>query len=380
MKNLKNLKKLSGHYEFVLLGYNMASLQMAFELAKNKKSFCVLDCRHTGHSLFKFIPELGKNLYTSLPFNTGLTGEFSSRERELLGPCQVKSHSTLSFARGEFHEFSGFGDRKVEAAILSYYQTYCRNQELKTEKSPEDFRDEVVPLLGDHLFLDQEITDIHASDREIKKLVFNGQTEVSGQFFYFFDKLPFLFKKLEPQLKKTARQFAGIKWYSSVNLMIHHRQKPRESEPDRSYLLMGSKSQVCLGMFSQIRGELISRWQSFFPSEQTASPEETGRILRELKRQVQRAFPLPNPKEQPNGEFVSLQDPSFADLSKTRLQNGKSGDFNNLFVYSPCLCPSVGWLHDRLVGHGACPVKSFEKKVDPKKVDPMMEVADLPTS
>ena len=390
----KSLKKLSDSYEFVLIGCNMASLQMASGLARDQKKFCILDCKHTGNSLFKFVPALNGNLYVSLPFNSPL-GELSEQEQKLIGPFRKVSHSPLSFSKGEFHGFQGFGDQKVQGhkALIPY----CGDQRLVTQKNPEDFWDELTPLIEDHLFLDQQITDIHWSGREIKKLVFNGRTKVCGQFFYFFDKIPFVFEKLGceshdviretktpvtgfhgrsemgSQFKKQIRQFARIKWFSSVNLMIHHRQRPENFDLDQSYLLMGSKPQVCLGMFSRIKGELISRWQSFFPSELTLSPEDTGGFLRELRRQVQRAFPLLKKSEESiNGEFVSVQNSVFADLRGFSLKNGKLGDFNNLFIYSPHLNSSVGWIHDRLMGYRA--YQTSQKYFEEKKF-PAIEVA-----
>ncbi len=341
-------KKLSRTYEFVLLGYNMASLQMASELAEQEKNFCLVDCKHTGQqSLFKFIPELNKDIYTGLPFNTGFNRDFFSFESEFLGSYQTVTRLPLTFTKGKFHNFTGFGDKKPEVAITPY----CENLELEVEKTPEDFFEEVYPLIEDHLFLDQQITDIQHSNGDIKKVVFNGQVEVGGQFFYFFDKLSFLFEKLKKPLKKTFRPFSKIKWFSSANLMIHHSQEPKEFEQDRVYLLMGLKNQPCFGMFSRVRGGLISRWQCFFPSELAESPESTAGVFKELKRQIQRAFPFFKIEE--SREFISLQDPALTDLGKSTLKNGKPDGFNNLFIYSPHLCNFTGWFHDRLLGHRA---------------------------
>ena len=203
------------------------------------------------------------------------------------------------------------------------------------------------PLVEPHLFLDQQVTDILFSGRNIKEVTLNGQTKIAGELFYFSDKLPLIFKKLGAQLGKQARQFAKIQWYSSILLTIHHRQTPKKFLPDQLYLLTGSKGQVFPGMFSWIQKELISRWQSFFPQEWIHSPESTGALLKEMRKQIQRAF-ISDPVESIHGEFISIQDPVFADSGKTSFQNGKLSDFNNLFINSPCLSPSVGWVHQGL--------------------------------
>lgn len=389
----KSPKKLSDSYEFVLLGYNIASLQMAFGLAGDQKKFCILDCKHTGNSPFKFVSALNRRLYTGLPFNSLFSSELSKQEMELVGPCRQVRRSPLTFTKGEFHGFRDFGDQEVEEAVVPY----CGDQGLVTQKSPEDFLDEVIPLIEDHLFLDQQITDVCQSGQAIKKVILNGQTEVCGQFFCFFDRLPFIFEKLGrescnfitnteipptrvhdryepgPRLEKLTRQFSRIKWSSSVNLIIHHRQEPGNFKLDQVYLLMGSKSQICLGMFSRIDGELISRWQSFFPSELISSPDDTGGFLRELRRQVQRAFPLLKSEESISGEFISVQSSAFADLTSLPLENGKFGGFNNLFVYSPHLNSSVGWLYDRLMGYRA--YQTSRKYSEEEKMKPAIEVA-----
>ena len=343
-------KKISDKYEFILVGHNMASLQMAFELAGKGKSFCLVDCRHTGqNSLFKFIPELNKNIYTGLPFNTGLNQELSFFELEILGSHRIEARLPLTFAKGEFSCFSGFGDEKPEA--ISAVIPYCRGRELKIEETPENFFQNVSPLIEDHLFLDKQITDVQYSGKNIEKIILNGHQEVKGQFFYFFDQLTFLFEKLQKPLKRTFRQFQKIKWFSSVNLMIHHKKKPGNFELDHLYLLMGLRNQPCLGVFSDFQGELISSWQSFFSSQLVESPGSTASVFRELKKQIQRAFPVL--KNEEFGEFISLQTPAFGDLGQSSLGNGKSEAFDNLFIYSPRLCTSVGWFHDRILGYRA---------------------------
>ena len=76
---MESLRKPTGSYEFILVGFNMASLTMALELVKKQRRFCILDCRHNSHSPFAFLPDANCSIHRGLPFNSALNRVFVQR-------------------------------------------------------------------------------------------------------------------------------------------------------------------------------------------------------------------------------------------------------------------------------------------------------------
>lgn len=344
--------KLLKKYDHILIGYNLTSMSFALELAKANQSFCLLDSKHLISSPFKKVSSIDKTIYSRLPFNS-----FDEELTKISNAEQVENAVT-TFDKGDFKSFLGFGDSKVEA--MDAVEPYCNPTAIKTTETPEEFWDEANEALVEHIHLDQQVTDIQLEGNQVEAITLNGKTIVKGEHFYFFDQLPFLIDKVAPSIKKLASQFAKAKWFSSTNLIVHHKNTPDNVELETLYLLKGSKEQGCLGWFTQMDDQLISRWESFFQAELTADSETTGTTLKEIKKQIKRAFSKADPQDVQ--EHILIQNQVYADLSKSGLQNGKLSNFNNLYVYSPLISGQIGWLHERELGR-----LSALELVSPKK-------------
>lgn len=333
---MNNPNKLQKKYDHVLIGYNLASISFAHHLANSNESFCLLDSIHFGNSPIKEISSIGQGIYARVPFN-------SFSEESVEGSVD---NSPITFEKGEFKSFLGFGDSKIEA--MDAVQPYCQPKAYVASANPESFWAEAKETIAEFTFLDQQLTDISFEENTLTSVTLNGKTQLQGGQFYFFDQFPFVIEKTGSQIKKLASQFAKAKWFSSTNLIIHHLNEPENFEMDQLYLLKGSKEQACLGFFSKINGELVSRWESFFPSELSADSETTGATLKEIKKQIKRAFSFPEGARDP--EHILVQKQVYADLSKCDLNNGKLGNFNNLSLYSPLFDGLIGWYHERAIG------------------------------
>jgi len=333
-------QKLAKSYDHVLVGFNIASIQFAKELHSQNLSFCIVDTKFSGSGPFKEIPSLGQEVFARVPYNSALDG-LSEPDN-----ASVTSGPPLTFEKGEFRSFVGFGKNSIQERDV--VDKYCQSHSLSASSTPEAFWAEVKDNLLPFLFLDQKPTDVHFEGPIVTALTLNGNTLLRGQQFYFFGHLPFLFDKVGSRAKKLASQFGKASWYSSANLIIHHTLEPKKVELNQLYLLKGSKEQACLGQFSRVGNSLISRWESFFPAELTPDNEATGACLKEIKRQVKRAFPVEESAQ--DSEHIIIHEQIFVDLSKLPLPGEKFGDFSNLSLCSPLLCAQVGWYHEKQLG------------------------------
>lgn len=341
---MQETQKLKKRYDHIIIGYNLTSLSFAFELFKKGQNFCVLDSKHLNGSGAKFISSVDHLVATRVPFNASL--DPNQLELPPFGEVEQREGTPITFDKGDFKSFLGFGDNKITA--MEAVEPFCQTTHSLPQLKVEDYWTQALNEVESHIFLDQQITDIEFDEEGITLIRLNGKSTLTGSQFYFFDQFPFLFEKLGSEMKKQASQFAKAKWHSSVNLVIHHQEEPEAFEMDQLYLLMGSKNQPCLGQFSRVNGHLVSRWETFIQAELTPDSETTGAAYKEIKKQVKRAFfPNSSPK---NSEHILIHDRVYADLTKTGVENGKLSYFNNLYAFSPLFNEGIGWGHELICG------------------------------
>ena len=142
--------------------------------------------------------------------------------------------------------------------------------------------------------------------------------------------------------KPLAAKMKKIKWWSSVNAVLEHKEAPEKVDWESYYILMGSKELPCFGRFDRFENDhVLSRWQCFFPNELIMDSETSGAAVKEIKKQVKRAF---------SGEFqdvlLQVEQNATADLSPIPTENGKLSDFSNLKVCSPLFLAQRGWFYE----------------------------------
>jgi len=341
---MQDTQKLQKRYDHVIIGYNLSSLTFAFELFKKEQSFCVLDSKRLNGSGAKFISSIDHLVATRVPFNTPL--ETDHLNLSPFGEIENREGTPITFEKGEFKSFLGFGEDKIPA--IEAVEPFCNINNSLPQLKPEDYWKSALEQVESSLFLDQQITNIEFDEEGISQITLNGKTNLRGSQFYFFDQFPFVFEKLGNEMKKQASQFAKANWYSSVNVVMHHHEEPEAYELNQLYLLRGSKNQPCLGQFSRINGHLVSRWETFIQAELTPDSETTGAAFKEIKKQVKRAFwANGNPK---TTEHILIHDRVYSDMSKIGVSNGKLSHFNNLYIFSPLFSNTLGWGHELSCG------------------------------
>ena len=322
-------KKLEKSYDYVLIGHSLATLAFAHRLQARGESFCIIDSQQVSNSCMKEIPSLETSVYTKVPFvpfTKQVDEELNSSVLDLTGNYQKVEGTPLTFEKGDFKSFLGFGDKKIDAQ--DEVQRYCEPESLIFDGQPETLWQTLESRCLESIFLDQQVTDILEEDGHVQAVILNGKTKVQATHFVFFEHFSFLFEQVGQKTKSIASKVAKIRWWSSAALILHHDHKPAAAELNHCYLLMGSKEQACIGMFTQIQGQTISRWESFFPGELTQDSETVGTVVKEIKKQIQRAFS----EENRPTEHIVIHSYAYGDLSHLPIQDGKVSDFNNLYI------------------------------------------------
>ena len=341
---MQDFPKLQKQYDHIIIGYNLASMSFAYELSKQNQNFVVIDAKHLGSSPIKRLASLEKRVSTRISFTPNF--EEDDNETPIWGEITKHEGTPTTFDKGEFKSFLGFGEKKIQS--LDAVSTYCSVENYVPQLTAEEYWNKILENTENKIFLDQQVTDIEYNEEAVSKVVLNGKTNLTGKNFYFFDHFEFLYERMASEMKKQASQFAKAKWHSSVNLIIHHNQEPEAWNSDEIYLLMGSKEQPCLGQFTRVNGELVSRWESFFPSELTADDEMTGMMVKEIKKQIKRAFKFPEGTK--DYEHILVQDRVYANFEKLTVENGSLSHFANLFAFSPLFELKTGWMQEIRTG------------------------------
>lgn len=354
-------KKLAKAYDYILVGNTLGSLALGQRLKSQGHAFCILDSDQMSSHGLKYFPAIEQMVYTHLPANSKPADHelFMAGLRDLalnIADPQVVSGPPLTFDKGQFKSFIGFGDGKVEA--MDEYRFLCDTETLIVPEQPEQLWQELSASLEDHVFADQQLTDLIFTDSALVEVVTNGKNTIKGHQFVFFNHLDWFLDRLAHHDTSLAPKLKKLKWYSSISLIFHHPEQPQAFEYNTPYLLMGSKEQPCLGQFSQLGGKLISRWQSYISAEMTRDSETVGTAVKEIKKQVKRAFgevlgTLAN-------EQIIIHQAERSDLTPFMK---KLSSFNNLYLCSPAVYGARGWLHELL---STAAVAGSEPRIEPQ--------------
>ena len=107
-----------------------------------------------------------------------LNSETSSTLDDLLGNPTTHEGTPLTFEKGEFKSFLGFGESKINEidAVTPYLTTQNNN----FSDQPENLWQQWSELIDDNVFLDQQVTDLEFEDNVLTQLTLNGKTKLQG--------------------------------------------------------------------------------------------------------------------------------------------------------------------------------------------------------
>jgi hypothetical protein len=298
--------KSGSHYDIVVYGSNLTGILLAHQ--HSKAGFKVLLLEETddvGRSHYTDGPE-GDLFHSSLEF---LPDVESSNEplqwlESLLGQPLAETgfeQTPVTFRDAKFRDFVGFGDLKFESADDVHWYSQAKVRHLNS--TPQNWIKSILQEPGFEISSLSKISQIVVEDSSVKSVRVNSTKTVTADHFYFCESPFFLDRVLSDKKAITAKErsrFAKMEGWTEVSLQLLHRGKI--SDNFSAHILFGSKTdfEPTAGRFfpvieeegsDQDRAVQGSTWVCLLPADMAEDMEHIGATLRNVKKQIKRAYP-----------------------------------------------------------------------------------------
>ncbi len=350
---LKRNKK--NHYDVTFIGSNLSQLFMAYHLRKTGLKVAIIteDDKLGGSS--RLIQYKGHFFDQCVQFSPFHEDGFQNISELFTNWCEELHHSESemiwqTYDSGKTQEFVGFGNEKPES-FDALESTLAQKVYNNYNYSPGQWahRFENVDL-GD-IYTLQMVTKLEVEDGQISSFILNGAKNYTTTAVVYGNSLKEI-KRLfhhDDLGSKLISKFAKIPAWAAVHMFLVHDSLPEKL--DYSYLLKGSKTEPCLGRFFQEQREdqvfNISRWVSYIPYDLADDDETAGQALRDIKKQIKRAFPELH--EGIQFERIYLE-PNALSFVEKLVSGYKINKINNLWVCGPGMSPAGGLLAEFIQG------------------------------
>lgn len=298
MATAKNTKNT---YDSIIVGSGLSGLILARRLSNMGQKVLVLEKKDSLGGHLRSTSTNGFQFHTSLPYLPDFheyTEPFEMLEtlleRKILGPS--KELPTKTFNSGELKDFIGFSDLKFHSIDEAQWYTQGKVREILVP--PETW---VECLLEDPHFETQtlhEVTRYNFDDGKFDSVTVNGtKTFYASNFFHAAPVSPLHILIPSAALKgKEKTKLSKAQGWTSV--CLHFLHPGLQTENQNIHLLMGSKTdfEPCIGCFYpavQLESKTLqeSFWFSLINDEHTEDMEHIGALIRNMKKQIKRAYP-----------------------------------------------------------------------------------------
>ncbi|MCB0367580.1 MAG: hypothetical protein H6624_14460 [Bdellovibrionaceae bacterium] len=198
-----------------------------------------------------------------------------------------------TFDSGSFKTFVGFGDRKFLS--LNVLSAYNQNQLLELAQSPSIWVEQLVAQYQGEAFTRSVLTGLEPADTGMAVTINGAKTIFGRQVVYCLPSRQLL-DDLEIDLVpgRVRQRMAKSRLWTSVYLHLHHSKVHQQSRS--LHFLYGSKDdyEPTVGRFFAPRAEensgQCSVWMGLLPTELADDSEQIANTLREMKKQIKRAY------------------------------------------------------------------------------------------
>lgn len=208
--------------------------------------------------------------------------------------------SPVTFESGDFKDFNGFG--KDAPFALEPVTSFIRSSHFqRLNFSLGDWVSQLADSLEAHEKVFEHVTKIIDSDPNHLGIELNGQKMMAADQVFFAlhpTQLTQLVDSPHVQLRLNQKLNKRGFW-TSIRITLVHSEIVSTNEC--VHLLMGAKKDPVVGIFdrvSQVDSEdgahqtfQTSRWVSFIPHDVTEDAEFVAQTMREMKKQILRAYP-----------------------------------------------------------------------------------------
>lgn len=200
----------------------------------------------------------------------------------------------LTYDDGRFKPYVGFnekaGDRKIETG--AEVEAYALPRRLRLSSLPSQWVQHLGKLLAEIISVKSYVTQINFQGPRQIEVTVNGTKKLLCQHLVFAAP-PQLLVGLLPTGTLPARvkqKLAKGDFWTSVNLDLVHQQQITDSES--VHVLKGLNEEPTIGLFlpTQADGKQVSQWFTLIPRDQVDEEELVAGALKQIKRQVKRAY------------------------------------------------------------------------------------------
>lgn len=289
------------HYDFIIYGATLEGALTGYFLHKKGFKTLILEpSDRMGQFLASVsqlnktdeVPSLFANLSSqdeSLKLITWLRNTFPFQGKEIT--AMQTSLPPVTFEKGSFEPFVGFGENAPKEA--EFIQSFAAANRIELEPSVNGW----INLIQDsdiEVHYNSTLTELFVEDGRVARMTINDKMNFSADQFLFCRNPAELVPFLDPSSsenkstsQKLISRLSKPEHWSTLQLSII--SKNSVSDRKEVHFLYGTQKNpiVCVG---QVTGN-TSQWVSFISPDVIDINEEGVQILKEMKRQIKRAYP-----------------------------------------------------------------------------------------
>ncbi len=283
-------KQNKKEFDIIVIGNNLTGITLASSLSQSYN--VALINSYEGQNMyrssaefsgdFQYIPKKNDSINKIKWFSNKYSLDIKISESET-APVTIDS--------GKLVQFLGFGERAGKS--IDDLTWYNESETITLNKGYNEINNQLLTTFKGEVFDQCEVTDILVTDKKICSVMLNGQKKLSTKQLIFCDPPNKLLNVIDHNdLPGRFRQkITKLKPLSCLQIIYKHSEKFHKT--DDLHFLMGNKEdfEPCLGYFWSKNDEQYSQWMLLMPSDLTEDIEKVGSNLKNIKRQIKRAYP-----------------------------------------------------------------------------------------
>lgn len=200
----------------------------------------------------------------------------------------IEEHQPVTFQKGQFQTFVGYGSSAPDYADQMTYYT-APSRIVFHESALGDLFG--LEKAATSVLLKSEVTQFSISNRKVSAIIYGNQSLSADTFVYTGParRLPSFLPKEGLPSRALSSYTQGTMWSAiSLELVL----KPMDFQ-DRLHILYGGTEEIksCIGRFQKLENQVYSQWFTLLPEELTNDDDAVSNGLKEMKRQIRRAYP-----------------------------------------------------------------------------------------
>ncbi|NQZ00883.1 MAG: hypothetical protein HRT45_09465, partial [Bdellovibrionales bacterium] len=296
--------KSGSHFDVIVYGSNLTGVLLAHQFSKaNYKVLLLEETDDVGRSHYAEGPE-GELFHSSLELVPDLesSNESIAWLEQLMNQSVIGNsfeQSPVTFRDAKFRDFVGFGDLKFESADDLHWYSQAKVRHLTS--SPQDWMKTILDEPSFQVSCLSKISQFIIEDNRVKSIKVNSTKTLTADH-YFFCETPFYLDRVLSEKKaitaKERSRFAKMEGWTEVSLQLLHRGFVTDNFS--SHILFGGKAdfEPAVGRFFPVESDSDSdqtvqgsTWVCLIPADMAEDIEYVGATLRNVKKQIKRAYP-----------------------------------------------------------------------------------------